>query len=102
MFEKRNKDDLTEKEFLKIYEPGDYDRPSVTVDMLLFTIDDIHTSVRKNIEKELKMLLIKRNDHPYIDTWALPGGFVDIDEDITDAAYRELKEETNHSENIYL
>lgn len=102
MLEKRNKDNLTEKEFLKVYEPGDYDRPSVTVDMLLFTIDDIRTSVRKNIEKELKMLLIKRNDHPYIDAWALPGGFVDIDEDITDAAYRELKEETNLSENIYL
>lgn len=89
--EYRNKDGLTEKEFLERYTPGDYDRPSVTVDMLIFTIDN----------DELKLLLIKRKDHPFINQWAIPGGFVNIDESTIDAAKRELKEETN-LENVYM
>lgn len=89
--EYRNKDGLTEKEFLEGYTPGDYDRPSVTVDMLIFTIDN----------NDLKLLLIKRKDHPFINQWAIPGGFVNIDESTIDAAKRELKEETN-LENVYM
>ena len=89
--EYRNKDGLTEKEFLERYTPGDYDRPSVTVDMLIFTIDN----------NDLKLLLIKRKDHPFINQWAIPGGFVNIDESTIDAAKRELKEETN-LENVYI
>ena len=46
-------------------------------------------------ENQLKLLLIRRKNHPYIQQWALPGGFLDIEEDILDAAYRELKEETS-------
>lgn len=90
----RNANNKTEAEFLKEYRPGDYPRPSVAVDNLIFTIDN----------NELKVLLIKRKDHPYIDTWALPGGFVDCGkngETAEQAAYRELKEETN-LENIYM
>lgn len=98
----KNKNGLTEKEFLEQYTPGNYDRPSVTVDMILFTIDEVNIDIRKNPEKELKILLIKRGDHPYINHWAIPGGFVGIDEDIEDAAYRELEEETNLKEDIYL
>lgn len=97
-----NKDGLTEKEFLAQYKPGDYQRPSVTVDMLLFTVTDkIVEDVRKLNEKELKILLIKRKDHPFIGQWAIPGGFVNIDESVDDAAYRELKEETN-IDNVYM
>lgn len=97
-----NKDGLTEEEFLKNYKPGDYERPSNTVDMLLFTIDDKETEdIRKDEEKELKVLLIKRKNHPDIHKWALPGGFVDINESIEAAAYRELKEETNVT-NVYM
>ena len=81
----RNAAGLTEEEFLARYEPGKYERPSLTVDMLLFTID----------EGELKLLLVKRKDHPYIGCWAFPGGFVGINESIEEAMYRELKEETN-------
>ena len=44
--------------------------------------------------KGLKLLLIKRNNHPYIDCYALPGGFVDIKESAYTAACRELEEET--------
>jgi ADP-ribose pyrophosphatase YjhB (NUDIX family) len=97
----RNKDRLTEKEFLEKYKPGDYERPSNTVDMLLFTIDDKPVEdVRKLPEKELKILLIKRGDHPYMGCFAIPGGFVNIDEALNEAVYRELKEETN-VENVY-
>lgn len=103
MEEIRNKDGLTEQEFLEKYKPGDYERPSVTADMLLFTIDKlIKLNQRSNDECELKLLLIKRNNHPFMNKWALPGGFVDIKESIQDAAYRELKEETNLQENVYL
>lgn len=98
----RNKKGLTEKEFLEQYNPGNYERPSVTVDMLLFTIDEKEHDKRKNKNKDLKILLIKRKDHPFINCWAIPGGFVGIDESLEEAAYRELKEETNLSENVYL
>lgn len=100
--ELKNKDGLTEKEFLDQYKPGNYERPSNTVDMLLLTVDDKPVEdVRKLPEKELKILLIKRGDHPYIGCWAIPGGFVNIDEGIITAVHRELKEETN-IDNVYL
>lgn len=102
MKERLNKDGLTEKEFLERYKPGDYERPSVTVDMLLFTVNNKpKTDYKKLAEKELQILLIKRKDHPYLGHWAIPGGFVDIDEGISTAVYRELKEETN-IENVYM
>ena len=101
--ELRNAQGLTEKEFLETYKPGDYERPSVTADILLFTIENKEKiNERTNDEKDLKVLLIKRNNHPYMNKWALPGGFVGMDEDIETSAYRELKEETNISENVYL
>lgn len=91
----RNKDGLTEEEFLAAYRPRDYERPSNTVDMLLFTVaDKVSDSIRKDKEKQMKVLLIKRRNHPDIHKWALPGGFVEINEDIEKAAYRELEEET--------
>ena len=92
--DKKNKDGLTEKEFLGSYVPGNYDRPSNTVDMLLFTIDDVPVQ-GKDPDKVLKMLLIRRGNHPYIGCYGIPGGFVNIDEGLSTACYRELKEETN-------
>lgn len=50
--EQRNQEGLTEKEFLLQYHPGNYERPSVTVDMLIFTVDEE--------EMETEILLIKR------------------------------------------
>lgn len=98
-----NKDGLTEKEFLEGYKPGNYEKPANTVDMLIFTMDDklVHDDVKKLPEKELKILLIKRGNHPYMECFAIPGGFVNIDEALNEAAYRELKEETS-VENVYL
>lgn len=91
-----------EKEYLNNYTPERYERPSVTVDMVLFTIDDVDRRDNKRLpDKELKVLLIKRKEHPFIDNWAVPGGFVGINESLEEAVQRELKEETN-IEDIYL
>lgn len=101
--ELRNKDGLTESEFLALYKPSDYEKPSVTADILLFTIENYEKlNDRSNDDKELQLLLIKRKNHPYMNKWALPGGFIDMNESIDEAAYRELEEETNLKEDIYL
>ncbi|MBS42255.1 MAG: NUDIX hydrolase [Nocardioides sp.] len=57
---------------------------AVTVDLAVFTIRDGAFSV----------LLVERGAEPYAGTWALPGGFVQVDEDTETAAWRELHEET--------
>jgi 8-oxo-dGTP diphosphatase len=69
----------------------DYPRPSVTVDLVIFTIQ----------RKALQVLLIQRGDEPYKGSWALPGGFVREDENLDNAAQRELEEETGVKE-VYL
>lgn len=98
----RDKKGLTEEEFLRNYDAGVYERPSVTVDMLIFTVvDEVKENYRKLPEKSLKVLLVKRGQHPYINQWALPGGFVSVNESVDNAAYRELKSETNVDE-IYM
>ena len=56
----------------------------VTVDTVLFRKKDTETEI----------LLIKRKNEPFQNLWALPGGFVDENEDLETAAKRELKEET--------
>ena len=62
----------------------DYPRPAVTVDIILFTFRD----------SRLQVLLIQRKHAPFADKWALPGGFVRMDESLEAAALRELGEET--------
>lgn len=93
--EQRDKDGLTEQEFLSRYQPGDYARPSVAADMVIFTMtEEEKENYRKLPEKELRILLIERGGHPYLGCWALPGGFVRPTETIEQAARRELLEET--------
>ena len=71
---------LTEKEFIARYDASRFERPSVTVDIIIF--------------KGSRVLLIKRKRHPSIGRLAFPGGFLDPCEDVYTAAARELKEET--------
>ena len=71
---------LTEKEFIAQYDASRFERPSVTVDII--------------IVKNSKVLLIKRKRHPSLGKLAFPGGFLDPNEDVYTAAARELKEET--------
>ena len=93
MAEIRDKNGLTEAEFLKAYKPGNYERPSVTADiMVLGTSEDL---------SRLKLLLVRRGGHPYIGHWALPGGFIEKDETAYQAAARELEEETGLTD-VYL
>ncbi|MRN55129.1 NUDIX hydrolase [Paenibacillus monticola] len=93
---------MTEEQFLEAYDTNMYEHPSVTVDMLIFTVMDREQgNYRKLPEKSLQLLLIKRGEHPYLGQWALPGGFVSVDESIEDAARRELFSETNIA-NIYM
>jgi len=68
-----------------------YPRPNLAVDCVVFGLD----------EEDLKILLIRRKLPPFEGKWALPGGFVQMDETLEQAAKRELKEETG-VQNLYL
>lgn len=66
-------------------------RPALTVDCVVFGLD----------EGDLKLLLVERDMEPFAGRWALPGGFVHVDESLEAAARRELAEETGITE-LYL
>ena len=92
----------SEQEFLKDYNPNDYDRLALTVDILILSVSSEETiNYRKTDKKKMSILLVKREDYPYKDKWCLPGGFVKVDENLDEAPARILKEETN-VEDIYL
>jgi 8-oxo-dGTP diphosphatase len=73
-----------EAAFLASYDPAKYSSVAVTVDVVLLTVR----------AGRLAVLLVQRKGHPFRGQWALPGGFVEPDEDLDDAARRELAEET--------
>lgn len=64
------------------------ERPFVTVDVLVFTI----------LEGQLKVALVKRGIPPFKNRWAIPGGFVHLDESLEEAARREVEEEAGISD----
>ncbi|QBD79027.1 NUDIX hydrolase [Ktedonosporobacter rubrisoli] len=73
------------------YDASKYQRPSVTVDVVIMSLR----------QKDLQVLLIKRRSWPFEGMWAIPGGFVNFDESLEDAAKRELQEETG-VQDVYL
>ena len=92
----------SEEEFLKNYNSMKYDKLSMTVDILLFSVSNEETTnYRKTDKKKMSILLVKRENHPFKDKWCLPGGFVRMDEDLDDAPARILKNETN-IDDVYL
>jgi 8-oxo-dGTP diphosphatase len=73
------------------YDPNKYERPSVTVDVVMMSLR----------QGDLQVLLIKRRSWPFEGMWAIPGGFVNMYESLETAAKRELREETG-VEDVYL
>ena len=78
----RDRNGLTEQEFLEAYAKKQYPRPYLTVDIILYAA------------KNRSILLIRRGGHPFLGRWALPGGFARNDETAEESARRELLEET--------
>lgn len=73
-----------EEQFLAAYEPKEYPSVALTVDLVVFAV----------LGNTLHAALIRRGGHPFKGALALPGGFVESDEDALQAAWRELEEET--------
>ena len=98
-----DKEYKSEAEFLKDYDITQFKQLSMTTDIIIISVSEEHTgNYRKNSEKKMSILLVKRDNYPYKDKWCLPGGFVDPEkETLEDCAKRILKTETNVS-NIYL
>ena len=71
---------MTDKTFLKSYNPDDFPHPSVAVDVVLISV----------VQEQLKALLVQRDAPPQRGKWSLPGGFVGIDEGLEAAAARIL------------
>ncbi len=92
----------SEEEFLKNYDPSQYDRIGLTVDILVLSISDEESSnYRKSSQKHMSVLLVKRENYPFKDKWCLPGGFVEVDEELEKCPARILARETNIHD-IYL
>ncbi|MCR5628890.1 NUDIX domain-containing protein [Eubacterium sp.] len=89
----KNINELTEKQFLENYNPDEYARQSVTVDLMILGVNEDYSSLR--------ILLVKRDEHPHKGRWGLPGGFIKEDETAYASATRVLNNKT-HLKNVYL
>ncbi|MRS11904.1 MAG: NUDIX domain-containing protein [Actinobacteria bacterium] len=81
----------TDSEFLANYDPAEFERPSVAVDVALLTVAD----------GVLRVLLVEREEPPQAGRWALPGTFVRMDESLEDAARRALATKA-HAADVFL
>lgn len=86
----KNSDGKTLEEFLEDYDPYRYRTPCCTTDAVVFS----YSGEPVTKESRLKVLLVKRKNHPSIGYWALPGGFINLEENLEETARRELEEET--------
>ena len=91
---------MTEQEFLANYNIANFDRPSLASDIVLLSLrrDESNNSDKRANVNALQILLIKRASHPFMNKWALPGGFCKPTETVYETAKRELFEETNVSD----
>src|SRR3546814_1601152 len=79
---------MTETDFLDDYDPTAFERPSVTVDLVLLGLSQGSPTA----------LLVKRQQNPFAGQWALQGGFVRIDEAVDDSAKRILHDKDRSEE----
>ncbi len=80
-----------EAAFLAEYDVEAFERPSVTVDVVILTVE----------QHRLRVVLVQRDAHPHAGRWALPGGFVGVDESLESAAERVLRDKAG-IEDVYL
>ena len=80
------------EEFLEHYNPAKYESLCNTADIVVVRCEEKLT----HWGQPLKVLMVKRSNHPSIGFWATPGGFVELKEDISEGAARELEEETGY------
>lgn len=85
-----NQEGQSLEQFLENYDSHKYETPSCTTDAAVFSYKGKEC---KSLE-DIKILLVKRSNHPSIGFWALPGGFANMRENLSDTARRELFEET--------
>ena len=88
---KRNRGPREEQAFLATYDASKFPHPSVSVDIALVTVAD----------GKLQAVLTRRTEHPARGKWSLPGGFVQMNESLDDAAARILKDKAG-LEGIFL
>ncbi len=81
-----------DEEFLRSYDASRFERPSVTVDVCVFSV----------FAARLSVLLVKRTEPPFAGTFGLPGGFVRMDESLEEAARRVLAAKVGDAPDIYL
>lgn len=86
----RNREGQTLEEFLEAYDPYRYETPSCTTDAVIFA----YPGERFISVSGLRVLMVRRSNHPSIGYWALPGGFIELREHLEETARRELFEET--------
>ena len=97
-----SKINISEEEFLKSYNKNAFDLLSITTDIFILSVSYIDSdNYRKLGEKKCSVLLVKRKTHPFINKWCLPGGFIQINENLEEATKRVLINETNLKD-IYL
>lgn len=88
----------SEEEFLQNYNKEDYERISLTTDILILSVSNSKSdNYRKLGKKFFSVLLVKRDTYPFKDMWCLPGGFLDVGLTLEENARQILKRETNIS-----